>query len=246
MLRLIGIVVSIGLADSLNPTTIAPALYMAEGRQAVRRVVEFTLGVFVVYLLGGLLIVLGPGELIVDLVARPGHTARHVIEIIAGAAMVIASGVLWRKRHALARAEPDHRRRRQARSSAILGATITAVELPTAFPYFAAIATVVGSGTSVTRQILLLVLFNVCFVLPLIGIAVIIAVAGDGAAALLARVREVFRAHWPKLLAAVALVAGVLVILLGVSGLLANRPFGRFVRGHLFTPLGLPSMPPKK
>ena len=46
MLRLIGIVVSIGLADSLNPTTIAPALYMATGERGRERVAEFTLAVF--------------------------------------------------------------------------------------------------------------------------------------------------------------------------------------------------------
>ena len=34
VLRLIGIVVSIGLADSLNPTTIVPALYFATGDRA--------------------------------------------------------------------------------------------------------------------------------------------------------------------------------------------------------------------
>jgi cytochrome c biogenesis protein CcdA len=245
MLRLIGIVLSIGLADSLNPTTIAPALYMAEGQRAVSRVLEFTLGVFATYLLGGLLVVLGPGELIIDLVARPGHTVRHVIEIIAGGAMVIAAGVLWRKRHALASAEPARHLRHQQRSSAILGATITAVELPTAFPYFAAIAAVVGSGYSLPRQVFLLVLFNICFVLPLIGIAIVLAVAGDGAVTLLARVRDAFRANWPKLLAAVALIAGILVILLGISGLVANRPFGRFLRGRLFQPLGLPPVPKK-
>jgi hypothetical protein len=43
------------------------------------------------------------------------------------------------------------------------------VELRTAFPYFAAIAAIVGSGIGTSRQIALLVLFDVCFVLPLIG-----------------------------------------------------------------------------
>ena len=56
------------------------------------------------------------------------------------------------------------------RSSALLGATITAVELPTAFPYFAAIAAIVGSGVGPARQVILLLLFNVCFVLPLLVI----------------------------------------------------------------------------
>ena len=33
MLRLIGLVVSIGLADSMNPSTIAPGIYLAMGRR---------------------------------------------------------------------------------------------------------------------------------------------------------------------------------------------------------------------
>src|SRR5437660_1074897 len=52
MLRLIGIVVSIGLADSLNPTTIAPALYLATGERPRERVTLFIIGVFLVYLIG--------------------------------------------------------------------------------------------------------------------------------------------------------------------------------------------------
>jgi cytochrome c biogenesis protein CcdA len=230
MLRLIGIVISIGLADSLNPTTIAPALYMAEGKRAVAEVVEFTLGVFAVYLLGGVLVLLGPGELILDAVPRPSHTARDVIEIVVGVAMLVAAGVLWRKRDRLARPRPEHRPPIQPRSSAILGATITAVELPTAFPYFAAIAAVVGSGYPLPRQIFLLVLFNVCFVLPLIAIAAVLAVAGDRAEDLLGRVRNFLRDNWPRVLAGVALVAGLFVILLGVIGLVTRASLGTFVR----------------
>ena len=49
MFRLVGLVVSIGLADSLNPSTIAPALYLATGEHPRTRVTEFTFGVFVVY-----------------------------------------------------------------------------------------------------------------------------------------------------------------------------------------------------
>ena len=65
------------------------------------------------------------------------------------------------------------------RSSAILGATITAVELPTAFPYFAAIAAVVGSGYGVWHQVFLILIFNVAFVLPLLAIIAILTFAGS-------------------------------------------------------------------
>jgi cytochrome c biogenesis protein CcdA len=189
VLRLLGIVVSIGLADSLNPTTIAPALYLATGERARGRVAEFTVAVFIVYLLGGIAIALGPGQLVLSLVARPGHEARHLIEVGAGVAMLVAAAMLWRHRRVLAlRDPPDFDPR--GKSSAVLGATITVIELPTAFPYFAAIAAVVGSGVGVTRQLFLLLVFNLCFVLPLIGIVATLAFAGPRAErALAARTR---------------------------------------------------------
>ena len=133
MLRLIGLAVSIGLADSLNPTTIAPALYLASGENARARVTEFTLAVFVVYLAGGAAIALGPGQLLLSIVPKPDAEDRHVLEIIAGAVMLVAAAMLWRNRNRLSEREPPAIDPK-GRSSALLGATITAVELPTAFP----------------------------------------------------------------------------------------------------------------
>ena len=62
MLRLFGIVVSIGLADSMNPSTIAPGLYLAVGERARSSLIQFTLAVFAVNLVGGAVIALGPGQ----------------------------------------------------------------------------------------------------------------------------------------------------------------------------------------
>jgi cytochrome c biogenesis protein CcdA len=233
MLRLIGLVVSIGLADSLNPTTIAPALYLASGERARTRVTEYTVAVFVVYLAGGALIALGPGQLLLSLVPKPDAEDRHVIELIAGVAMIIASGLVWRHRDRLSErklptADAD------GRSGAILGATITAVELPTAFPYFAAIAAIVGSGLDPARQVVLLVLFNVCFVLPLIGIVGTLWLAGDHAERLLSIGRNFLQRHWPVVLAGLGLLAGVFIVVLGVTGMAMNGHgrIGRFSR-HL-------------
>ncbi|HLJ02429.1 MAG TPA: GAP family protein [Solirubrobacteraceae bacterium] len=240
MLRLLGIVISIGLADSLNPTTIAPALYLASGEHARTRVLEFTLAVFLVYLAGGLAIALGPGQLLLSLIPHPHHRAAYVIELGAGVAMLAAALLLWRHRARLtAREQPQFDAR--GRSSWVLGATITAIELPTAFPYFAAIATVVGDGGSITRQVFLLVIFNVCFVLPLIGILLTLALAGDRAARLLGAGRDFLQAHWPRLLAGAGILVGVFVILLGASGLAStHNDFGQFlhrIRRHLVHPL---------
>jgi cytochrome c biogenesis protein CcdA len=228
MIRLIGIVISIGLADSLNPTTIAPALYLASGREARSRVTEFTMAVFGVYLLGGLLIALGPGQLLLSLVPKPSPETRATLEMIAGAAMLTAAILLWRHRDRLAERQLPEADT-EGKSSAILGATITAVELPTAFPYFAVIAAIVGSGLGTGRQVFLLVLFNVCFVVPLLGIVATLWFAGERAEPMLQTGRRFLQRHWPVLLAGLALVAGVFVIVLGATGL-AKHSHGRLGR----------------
>jgi cytochrome c biogenesis protein CcdA len=104
----------------------------------------------------------------------------------------------------------------------VLGATIWAVELPTAFPYFAAIAALVGSGLDLGGQLVLLVLYNVCFVVPLIAMIVTVTVAGAESERLLARARELLQRRWPALLAGLALLAGAFVIALGVTGLASH------------------------
>jgi cytochrome c biogenesis protein CcdA len=231
MIRLIGLVVSIGIADSLNPTTIAPALYLAAGDHARRQVAQFTAAVFAVYLLGGLAIALGPGELVLALVPRPGRHLGYVLETVAGAAMLSAAAVLWGYRKRLARTDAPEINPR-GRSSAILGATITAVELPTAFPYFAAIAALVGANLSVIRIVVLLVIFNICFILPLLAILGVLSFAGPDAQLVLTRGREWLEARWPTVLAVLALVAGLIVTLLGVTGLASahHNDFGTFSR----------------
>src|SRR5579884_369347 len=230
MFRLIGLVVSIGLADSLNPSTIAPALYLASGEQARRKVTEFTIAVFVVYLAGGAIIALGPGQLLLSLVPHPRRHVRYVIELAVGIALLGGAALLWRHRQTLSRrslpkADPE------GKSSVLLGATITAVELPTAFPYFAAIAAIVGSGLDPARQIVLLVLFNMCFVLPLVGIMATLTFARGRAEDLLSRGRRLLEHHWPTLLAGL-LLAGVFVVLLGATGFAstAHNRFGRIMR----------------
>ncbi len=227
MLRLIGLCISIGLADSINPSTIGPALYMAGGPHARERVLRFTAGVFLVYLVGGLAIALGPGQLLLSIVPHPDHEDRAVIEIIAGGAMLVASFFLWRHRGPLSsrEAKPINP---QGKSSALLGVTITAIELPTAFPYFAAIAAIVGSGYGIPRQVFLIVLFNVCFVLPLLAIVVLLTFRPDRAQQLLTTIRAWLVARWPALLASLALLAGLFVILLGVTWLAS--PHGRLTR----------------
>jgi|SRR5579884_4002234 len=238
MFRLIGLVVSIGLADSLNPSTVGPALYLATGRHPRRAIAEFTAGVFAVFVLGGLVLTVGPGRAILSLVPRPGPTVRYILETIAGVVMLIAAGIVWLKRGSLG-ARKREEKQRQRRSPFLMGVTISVVELPTAFPYFAVVVAIVGSGFGLVHQIVLVVVYNACFVLPLLGMIVTLAVAGDRATRILLRAREFLQRRWPILVAALALVAGVFVTTLGVTGLTSQTDgrLGHFSRRlrHLIT-----------
>ncbi len=232
MLRALGVVLSIGLADSLNPSTSVTGLFLASGERPRRSVLEFATGIFAVFLLGGLVLTLGPGRAILALVPQPSATARYILETVAGAAMLVISARLWRHRRSPSEG-PLSGAMRGRGSPLLFGATIGAFELPTAFPYFAAIATIVGSGLNLVEQILLVAIYDACFVLPLLVIALAVTVAGEPAIAKLIRVREWLTCHWPVLLSRLALVAGIFVVALGVTGLTLDAPgsAGHFSRG---------------
>ena len=234
MLRLLGLVVSIGLADSLNPSTIGPAMYFSAGPHPRRRVLQFTAGVFVVFSLGGAVLTIGPGQALLRLVPHPGPTATYVAETVVGVAMLIASAVLWRKRRLPGRhkSTESSESRPRARSPFVLGVTIAAVELLTAFPYFAAIGAIIAAGLNVFDELILLAVYDLCFVLPLLAIVAILTVAGDRAQEVLARARKYLDAHWRVLLAGAFLIAGTFITVLGVTGLTGRVPgaVGRYSR----------------
>ena len=218
MTRLALIVVSIGLADSLNPSTVGPALYLATTRHARRQIAEFAIGIFIVNLIGGALIALGPGQLLLALLPHPSPAAKHVTEVVVGAAIIVAAATLWSKRRYLgSRSLPGLNRR--SGPGFVLGAGISLVELPTAFPYFAAIATIVASGRAVPQQVALLVLFNLTFILPLLGILLVVVVFGRRADRILESASDWLQREWPVLLAALGLVVGTAILAVGAIGL---------------------------
>ena len=215
MIRLLSVVLSIGLADSMNPSTIAPALYLATAEHGRRDVLQFTLGVFGVNFAGGAIVALGPGQALLALVPHPHPTVRYILELVAGVVMLIGAAVLWRKRTSLARRElptPSA----GGKSSALLGVTIAAVELPTAFPYFAAIAVVLGSSVAAPAKVSLLVLYNVIYVAPLVAIVVVRATMGEKGAELLLPVSDWIQTRWPIVVAQVAGVAGAALTTYGI------------------------------
>jgi cytochrome c biogenesis protein CcdA len=211
MFALIAVAVTVGLGDSVNPSTVGPALYLATGNNAVRRVLGFTLGVFGAYLAGGVVLTLGPGQAILRLLPRPSPRTTHLVELVAGISLGLVALGLWLGRQRVARrlAQTKTKIRWSATAS---GAAIMLLELPTAFPYFGVIAAIVGSGRSISTQLVLLVIFNVAFVAPLLLIAATRGLLSEKGTQVLERVRAALdrkaAALIPIFILAIALVIG--------------------------------------
>jgi cytochrome c biogenesis protein CcdA len=214
---LIVLVVSIGIVDSINPSTIGPAAYLATARDAQRGLVGFALGVFAASLAAGLALTLGPGQLLISAIPHVSRETKHLIELGLGVAALVLGIVLWRRRETVASTVRKGRLPR-GRSSFALGAGIIAVELPTAFPYFAVIAAIVGSDVGVLTQIALLVLFNALFVAPVLVIVVMRRLASARADRWLVAVRHWIDERAGELLAAVLLAAAIALIAVGGIG----------------------------
>lgn len=218
MFRQIGVMISVGLADSLTPSTIGPALYLASHSSRVWRVIQFTAGFFTVNFVAGLVLLLGPGRLLLDLVPRPQGTVRNVIELVAGVVLMLVAVGLWMARRDLADRELPGSR---GGSALIMGASVAAVELLTAAPYLAIIAAIEASQASVIQQIVLLALYNVTVVAPLLAILLVLLLAAESADRWLTKAGAWVQRRWVSVLAGVLLFLGGALVVLGGSALVS-------------------------
>jgi cytochrome c biogenesis protein CcdA len=217
MLRRIGVAITVGLADSINPSTVGPALYLATVSRAVLRISQFTTGIFGVTFAVGVVLVIGPGRNLLNLVPNPKGTVRDVIELVAGVALLSIALTLLLGRRKLARRPLP--RGAGSRSALVAGASIAAVELPTAVPYFAVIGGIVGSNASLPEQIGLVAIYNLCFVAPLLAIVGALLLMGQRALHWLEGGAAWLQRRWPVALASLLMIVGSILTVLGGTGL---------------------------
>jgi len=218
MLAVTLLVVSVRLADSLNPSTLITALWIARA-PSTGALVGFTFGVFAVYLAGGLVFLLGPGPALIDALHHVRGPVEHAVEAAGGVLVLAFACALWRSRGMTS----TERRRRGSvsRSSAFgLGAGIMAIELPTAFMYFGAISAILAGHHPAPLEIALVIAYNALFVAPLVALLVAVRLAGPSLDRLIASAGERLRYLGQLALTGVAGAAGATLLTLGVVGLL--------------------------
>jgi len=216
MLKLAVAVVAIALADCVNPSLIGGELFVATGEHPRRGTTAFTAAALVVTFVFGLALALGLGDLILSLVPKPGSTVKYALIAFAGIVLVVGGATVWIRRKALVSTKESDGQTEPHRPAALMGAGIAGLELLTAFPYFAAIAMIVGSGVSDVGKLSLLVLYCVVYTLPLIAIAAMIAIMGQRAERILRPVGDWLSAHWPAVVAPLTAAFGIGVLAFGI------------------------------
>jgi len=166
-------VLFLAVIDSINPSAIVVTLYLLSiaGSRALVQVLVYIGAIFITYLLLGVMLVLGIASLLPSLGGVLGGRTGLILQSLVGLALLAYGLTASTNRQS----SPVVARRPSASSYAalvMLGVSVTAMELPTAIPYFAAIALISEAGLPIRVWAPLLGIYNVIFVLPPIALLV--------------------------------------------------------------------------
>ncbi len=213
MLNLLLLLIPIAIVDSFNPTAIAAIIVLLATPKPVPRVAAAILGFAFAYFVFGVLVILGAGSLF----AQIGAWLSNPPPLFYGLQLALAGGLFYyffRQRRAQPKAveaDPTASVRWAATPLAafVLGAALNASELPTAFPYLAALERIAASQVLATEAIVALVLYAFVFVLPMLFILGLYLRLHERAAPLITRVSGGVERWSGRLLAWGALALGV-------------------------------------
>lgn len=163
-------VLFLAVLDSINPSAIVVTLYLLStaGSRALAQVAVYVGTIFITYLLLGVMIMLGIASLLPSLSGVLNGPIGLIAQSVVGLVLLVYSLTASTNRQS----SPV-----VARPSAgtyaglvMLGVSVTAMELPTAIPYFAAIALISEAELPIRAWAPLLGIYNVIFVLPPIAL----------------------------------------------------------------------------
>lgn len=151
------------LVDSINPSAITVTVYLLGQGRTAADVVTYIVVIFGTYLALGATIMMGLDGVLPSV--RPLAEGRRgfIVQSHIGLAMLFYAVRAPALSPSAPRTEPHAA---TFAAIALLGVTVTALELPTAVPYFGAIALLTAANLSTEQWLPLQVVYNAIFVLP--------------------------------------------------------------------------------
>jgi cytochrome c biogenesis protein CcdA len=155
--------IALALVDSVNPSAIVVTLYLLSGGRSATRIGVYVAAIFLTYLMLGVTMLSGVDALRPLVGAFSGGRLGVVVQGLIGLAMLVFAIRAPATVSPAPQAEPSAR---SYAALALLGVTVTIMELPTAVPYFAAVALLTAADLPIAQWLALLLLYNAIFVLP--------------------------------------------------------------------------------
>ena len=154
---------ALALVDSINPSAIVVTLYLLSGGRAPAQIVVYVAAIFLTYLTLGVMMMSGIDALLPSLETVGSGRLGLIVQGLIGLALLLYAIRAPATAKAAPRVEPSAN---SYVALALLGVTVTTMELPTAVPYFGAVALLTTADLPMARWLPLLVLYNAIFVLP--------------------------------------------------------------------------------
>lgn len=220
-MSLLGYLVAIAAIDSLNPTATALQVYLLTTPNPIGRSISFITGIFLAYWTVGLLATLGLARFI-QWVFETHSEWMSLIQCILGIALLYVGWTLNSSSNAYQplKNKPNSL---QPIHTFFLGMSVTLLEAPTAFPYIAAIERIAQAKLILPDLAGFLSIYNLVFVMPLIGLLGIYIAFQSRSTELLKRINQAITTWSPKILRVLLLVTGTFLLLNGITSIL-GRP----------------------
>ena len=154
---------ALALVDCINPSAIVVTLYLLSGGRVPTQIVVYVAAIFLTYLSLGMMMMSGIDALLPSLGTMGSGALGLIVQGLIGLAMLLYAIRAPTKATSAPRVEPSAR---SYAALALLGVTVTTMELPTALPYFGAIALLTTADLPMAHWLPLLLLYNAIFVLP--------------------------------------------------------------------------------
>ena len=156
--------VVLAVIDSINPSAIVVTLYLLSRSEPSVQVGVYITTIFLTYFALGLMVILGIDTFLPSMGTVLRSPLGLVGQGLVGVALLAYSLTASAGGTSATRVAPPSARTYAA--LAMLGVSVTAMELPTALPYFAAIAVITSADLPIRQWAPLLVLYNAIFVMP--------------------------------------------------------------------------------
>ena len=157
-------VLGLAVVDSVNPSALAVALWWMARPGAAPRLLAYIAGIALTYATLGVALMLGLGVAVERYGKAFDHPLVLALQLALGLGM-LGYGIFAPKQSKAASQQPQPRIGGLL-GMVLLGATVTAIEMVTALPYFAAVALMTSAKLALWQWLPLLLVYNAIFVAP--------------------------------------------------------------------------------